>query len=69
MGRKPSEYPRGYHPNSLKNLRPFGTLTAAEQRRLSIKGGKQSGRSRAFDAALFKFDYERLKQYKEFWEE
>lgn len=57
MARPKSRYGRGEHPNSRRNLRPFGTLTDEEQRRLSIKGGKASGKSRGLYPAFRKGNY------------
>ena len=44
--------PRGEHPNSRANLRPFDTLTEKQQRKIRSKGGKASVEAKAVYKSL-----------------
>lgn len=44
--------PRGEHPNSRANLKPFSVRTEKEQREIRSAGGKASGETRSLNASL-----------------
>lgn len=63
MEKKKSPYKRGRHPNSLKNLKQINKRDPEEQRAISSKAGRESGKARRAKNKIRKILQKAIEEY------